>query len=67
MSRSLQVKDPHCIGVYMKTILLFVPIHWGVRGFKHYRQQSMVKCISLNFYFRGLSGPQNQRNLEPHN
>jgi hypothetical protein len=22
-------------------------------------------CISLDFYFRGLSGPQNQRILEP--
>jgi hypothetical protein len=22
-------------------------------------------CISLDFYFRGLSGPQNQRKLEP--
>jgi hypothetical protein len=24
-------------------------------------------CISLDFYFLGLSGPRNQRKLEPHN
>ena len=23
-------------------------------------------CISLEFYFRGLSGPRNQQKLEPH-
>jgi hypothetical protein len=52
-------------------VLLFGGTHF--RGFykmllfvvsKITRNNQLENCISLDFYFRGLSGPQNQRKLE---